>query len=239
MVRCVTVKRGDVVAQPVLLGYDTLTSRRTVADALELLEKKAGFREGDQGDIGVHGRRMPSGEVLGFFAVNFFSTVTQTTYHVGFPAAQKVFAWRHQDQQRYQMDIFEINGARVDSQGRIALTTGVMIYALEVIPVPRNEPSDLDLVSLRLAIVSVGAEERYCRRVRDEISGPFRDMIPESFTALDWTNLPEFDSPPLKQIEYAFRAKYSGQAPSREKISQALRRFGVRIPRTRKHRATI
>src|SRR5262249_37607383 len=119
----------------------------------------------------------------------------------------------------------------------VALTNGAELRAVELVPalLPRN-PSELDWRIVHHTVAIIGAEERCYRSLGKGLRRPLRDMVPDA-RFLDCQQLSGLDLPPLKVLALDIAARDPTlKRLSQQKIADALRKFGIRIPRPRPRR---
>lgn len=194
------------------LAEDGRLSRRTVADALEVLRTYTGFTAGDYAEIQVGLLKPPSEKVVGLVFVKFTVPIEDKTYLVSLPTSDGFHAFRAETSRRVHFDIAQLDGAVVDDAGNVRLDDGMMIRAAEIEPayLPLN-PSELDWRIINYLIAFVGA--KYL---------DFRKVSGLKITSLkDFANYIVGRDPTLKLL-------------SHQKISDTLRQFGIRIPIARR-----
>jgi hypothetical protein len=230
-----------------ILDQASRSSRRGIADMLEVLRNKASFGDGDCALIDIGRMKLPSGEAMGLVQI-FFSTPVKT-YIVSLPTAIHFKAIRDGASRPETFEIFRLDGAKVDCSGRVQLNDGSRLRAVTVIPaVLPLEPSELDWRIVHATVRAIGAEKRCYRRLTDRAPARFRRLRQHGRSRLlrktargrwflDCGALRGLRTPPLKELVYRLMQqdpalkKVSGQ-----KISDALRMFGVRIPASRPRR---
>lgn len=216
------------------LFEEARTSRRTIADALDVLRDARDFKDGDRAKIGIGLLKLPSGDVVGLVNLFFEIPPGEEVCIVSLPTSAEFQGRRSGSPEGDRFDIARLDGAVADGRGGVRLNDGTMLRAVEVIPayLP-EEPSELDWRIVHHTISIIGAEERCYRRLGAELPVPYRDMVSD-IRFLDCSRLSELKLPPLKEIAW----KIAVRDPTLEKLSQqkiadALRRFGMRLPTPR------
>jgi hypothetical protein len=194
--------------------------RRTLADALEVLCKRAGFYSSHQATIAVGGLRLPSGQVVGLTQLLFRTSAK--TYVVSLPTAVKFQAIAAEASRVETFDVFRLDGAIVESDGLVHLADGTQLRAVKVIPAPLPlQPQDLDWRIVHATVKAIGAEKHCYRRLTDAFSEEF----------VDCAKLRDLSPPSRKKLIYLIAkvdpelGKVSGQ-----KIADTLWMFGIRRP---------
>jgi hypothetical protein len=229
------------------LAEDSRMRRRTIADGLEVLREKAGFGINDHALVRIAQMTLPSAKVVGLVQL-WFETPTKT-FIVSMPTAIEFKAMPDGASRPETFEIFLLDSATVDYHGHVQLNDGSRLRAVTVIPTLLPlEPSELDWRIVHATVRAIGAEKRCYRRLTDKAPGRFRRLRQHSRSRvlrrtlrdqsfLDCRALRGLRTPPLKELIYRLAAanpelkKISGQ-----KISDALRMFGVRIPASRPRR---
>jgi hypothetical protein len=220
-----------------VLGEREWKKRRTVADAIEVLHKNVGFEGDDRAQIRLGPMRLPSGDIVSLVGIFFESAVHQTTFIVWLPTAVKFRAILRDQSVIDQFDIGRLQEATLDDAGNVELRDGTLIRAVEIIPVrlPYNL-SGLDCIIIRLTISKIGAQDKCSYSTEGLFSehpgdDPFIGFI-------DCSKLAGLRVPELKVIKgYIEYHEPKLATLSAQKISDALRKFGMRIPVARLHQA--
>jgi hypothetical protein len=179
---------------------DDRISRRTIADAIEVLRSVPDFTKQSRAGIQVALLPLPSGQVVGLVNVQFIGALREVVCVVEMPTSIRFQAARQGSSQREDYDIFRLDGAVVDSAGNVKLTDGALLRAVELIPAHLPfEPTELEWRIVRHTIALIRAEEKCYRRLRDEAPAEFRNMVPD-LRFLDCSNLGDLDIPSSKTI---------------------------------------
>jgi hypothetical protein len=216
------------------LSEERRNSRRTIADAIEVLHDKAGFAERDHAQIRIGPFRLPSGEVVGLVQICFDSLTNDKVYVVSLPSSRQFYGRRPNSPEGGRFDIEQLHGAVLDETGHVLLTDGETLRAVEVIPARLPlEPSKLDWRIVHHTISYIGAEERCYRSLGDDLPDRSKDMVAD-LRFLDCSKLSGLDIPSLDAIaaHIAERDRRLRRL-SQQKIADALRKFGIRVPRPR------
>jgi hypothetical protein len=217
-----------------VLGEKECKKRRTIADAIDVLHKNVGFESADRGQIRVGRMRLPSMDVVGLTRVSFESADRQKTFIVWLPAAVKFKAISKGGS--LIDDIGRLDDATVDGAGNVELSDGTLIRAVEIIlaELPYKLTA-LDKAIVSLTISHLGAQNKcsyssgglFCEHPEDDPTTGF----------IDCSKLADLQIPELKVI----KGYIKDRAPrlnslSEQKISDTLRKFGMRIPVARPRR---
>ena len=206
--------------------------RRTVVDAIEVLRSIPDIAEQSRAVIRVNPLGLPSGEVVGMVDVEFDGPLPEMVCIVSLPTSGQFRAIRRGASQYECFDIFRLDGATVDGASNVRLADGTALRAVEMLPAHLPyESSALDLRIIRHTIALIRAKKRCYRHFRDGLEPQFRDMVPKHLRFLDCSKLSGLNVPPLKVIE-AYIADHDPtlQPLSQQKIVDALRKFGIRVP---------
>lgn len=219
--------------------------RRTVADAIEILRTGAVFGRHDRAVISVGPLTLPSREAVGVVQLVFESPALARRFVVSLPSSKHFRAVRRGSAAHEQFDIFRLGGAVVDGAGTVRLSDGEAIRAVEVIPADLPDvPTELDWQIVECVISLIEAEEFCYRSLRDGIAPELREHMPE-VRAIDCSKLCDLTLQDLKRpgkplllksIAEALEERGSPLKVSEQKIADALRKFGIRIPKTRPRR---
>jgi hypothetical protein len=221
----------------VLLREEQRNHRFTVSDAIDVLVT-AGFGDDDFAEIRVDGMRLPSGEVVGLTNVLFSSHALGTTLVVSLATSAQFKAKRQGEAEPRLFSIFELDGANADSNGSVRLSEGSVLRAVEIIPANLPlKPSELDWLIVHHVIWIIGAETRCYRSLREHAKPRCldlpEDIVPE-IKFIDCSALKGLELPPLKYLAREIGKKHPAlKKLSHQKIADALRTFGMRIPRSR------
>jgi hypothetical protein len=215
------------------LSDDEMQSRRTIADALEVLRQAAGFQEADYAKVEIGLLTPPSGETTGLVILLFEVASEDITYVVSLPASAR-FRAVGDTGSKEDFEISRLDGAIVSARGSVRLTDGTELRAVEVVPSYMPiEPSELDWRVVQYTVALVGAEKRCYRSLREGAAPELQPMIPD-LRYLDCSSLSGLDLPPLKVISGCIREKdRSLRKISEQKVADALRTFGMRVPKAR------
>ena len=204
-------------------------SRRTVADALEVVRNE---RPGEQvvvsGRVDIAMIELPSKERTALIDVVF----PELDCRVSLPTSAWFSARPETKRGRQEFDVSRLQDAVVTADGVVILSDGTPLRAVEVVPthLPYH-PSELDERILRAVIAMTKAD---CfRNLRDDLPQRYRDQVPD-WWVLDYGRLHTIKAPQLKAIQGYIEDKYPDLKVSLQKISDALKMFGIRIPRRRR-----
>jgi hypothetical protein len=192
------------------------------------------FTEKSRAGIQVAPLRLPSGSVVGLVNVEFNGPLPEVVCIVSLATSVKFRAVRQGSSQHEYYDIFRLDGAAVDGAANVTLADGTSLRAVNVIPAYLPlEPSGLDWRIVHHTIALIGAEDQCYRRLRDGLPTRVHDMVPDR-RFLDCSNLFGLKTPPLKAIA-AYIADHDPTLKllSLQKIADALRNYGIRVPTPR------
>jgi hypothetical protein len=209
-------------------------SRRTIADAIEVLRQACDFNSNDRAEIGIGSLRLSPRDVVGLVVVGFKAPVGDKISIVSLPTSVQFRAIRHGASQRECFEIFRLDGAVVDADANVLLKEGGTLTAVEVIPtLLLNQPTELDGRIVRLTVSMIGAENDSYRSLRTGVPQPQQDMVPD-LRFLDCSKLHGLEVPPLKEIaSYIGEQDWTLRKLAPQKIADALRKFGMRVPKQR------
>jgi hypothetical protein len=214
-------------------------ARRTIADAIGVLHKRASFGERDYALIRVDLLPLPSCERIAQVHVVYESLVRDVTYFVWLPSASKFKALRDGNSELEIFDIFELDGGTIEFDGSVFLSDGIRLRAVEVVPeVLPYELSDLEWRILHHTICFMKVEDRVLRSRWEGLSARFQKRLPAQLV-IDFSRLIGLNVPLLKQIRGYISDKDSpARIPSAEKIAATLKKCGMRIPPSRPRRSS-
>jgi hypothetical protein len=167
-----------------MLQYERLAeehrlSRRTLADALEVLRARAGFTERDRAVIRISRFQLQSGHVVGLVQIFFEDLFGDKVYIVSLPTSAEFHAMRLGAARRDRFDIALLDGSTVDGNGNVLVTDGPTLRAVEVVPARLPlEPSKLDWRIVYHTITLAGAQDKCLWSLRDSVPDQFRDAVP-------------------------------------------------------------
>lgn len=208
-------------------------SRRAVTDAVAVLRQNAGFTDQDRAKMRVGRLRLPSGETVGLIEVLFDAPWEDKGYSVALRTAARFRGRRKGSPQYEEFEIIRLNRAEIDSAGVVVLADQTVLYAVEVIAAPMlTEPSALDRRIVRAALKVIDGGDHCYRNLRDGLPSDQSDLVPDEYF-LDSATLPNLKPPPLKDIVQGIAEVDPTLKATGQKIADALRKFGIRIPAPR------
>ena len=214
-----------------VLGQREWKKRRTVADAIEVLHKDAGFEGGGRAEIRLGPMRLPSGDIVSLVGIFFESAVHQKTFIVWLPTAVKFRAILQDRSVIDQCSIGRLEEATLDEAGNVELRDGTLMRAVEIIPARLPyEPSGLDWTIIFLTISKIQAQDK-CSYSTGGLFSEHPDDNPY-IGLIDCSKLADLPRvPELKVIKgYIEDREPRLKSLSEQTISNALRKFGMRIP---------
>ncbi|MEH2567774.1 hypothetical protein [Bradyrhizobium sp. AZCC 2289] len=223
-----------------LLREGERNQRRTVSHAIDVLAQDANFGGADVAEVRVGTLRLPSREQVGLLSVFFENEKLGKSFVVSLATSSEFTARCQGEEAARQFSIFELDGAKADNDNIVRLSDGTVLRAVEVIPAKLPlKPSGLDWRIVHHTISIVKAENRCYRSLREHAKPTCSDvpeeMLPEE-KVIDCSALEGLELPSLKYL-----AQQIGQRDpslkrlSRQKIADALRNFGMRIPASQPH----
>lgn len=222
--------------------------RRTIADAIDVLARDAGFGDGDIAEVQVATLQLPSRKTVELLNASFYSQRLGQIANVSLATSSEFTAIHQGEASARRFGTFTLDGAKVDHDGMVRLSNGITLRAVEVLPAKLPlDPSDLDWRIVIHVISIVGAEQRCYPSLREYAqskgSSIPSEMIPD-IKSLDCSALVDLELPPLKYLAQQIgKRDHTLKNLSGQKIANALRDFGMRIPndrslRQRPHLAT-
>lgn len=209
---------------------DKRTSRRTVADAIAVLEQSAAFGSGDTATIQVGRLPLPSGVVAGLVHVIFDVPFSEKSYVVSLPTSTYFYS---RSCHGVRLDIGMLHKATADSRGEVVLPTGTSLCAVELVPARLPlEPTELDYRIVHATAMFTRSRQNGYRKLREEPSlQDVIDQVPD-LQFLDLQRLQNLLIPSLDSIAaYLEETGPNLPVPSKEKIATALLNFGMRFRR--------
>jgi hypothetical protein len=214
--------------------------RRTVSHAIDVLAHDADFGGADVAEVRVGTLRLPSCEQVGLLSVFFDSQILGKTLVVSLATSAEFTAKCQGEEDARRFSIFELDGAKADNDNIVRLLDGTVLRAVEVIPAKLPlKPSDLDWRIVHHVISIKKAEDQCYRSLREHAKPKCSDvpeeMIPEE-RFIDCSALEGLELPSLKYLARQIgRKDPSLKKLSHQKIADALRNFGMRIPASQPH----
>lgn len=221
-----------------LLREEERNHRFTVSHAIDVLLKSAGFGDDDFAEIHVGILPLPSRDMVGLANVFFDSRTLGKTLVVSLATSAEFRAKRQGEADARRFSIFELDGAKVNNNGIVRLSDGAVLRAVEVIPAKLPlKPSDLDWRIVHHVISIIGAEDHCYRSLREHARPKCLDVLEEmipNIRFLDFNALEGLELPSLKYLAAQIAKKDPTlKRLSHQKISDALRKFGMRVPASR------
>jgi hypothetical protein len=204
-------------------------NRRSLADAIELLNAHAGFHTNDRATIRTSQLRVAAKEPIVQLYVIFQSLSSKVTFLVSLPASSHCTSMAPETNTFETIATLSLNDALVDYWGNVVLTDRTQLKAVGVIPTPLPyELSNLDCQILRHIIRFMKIDDEVFRTLGEELDSEIRTTLPE-IRAIDFQRLPGRKIPLLKQLINSMAD--SGdfpKVPSVQKISTTLSKCGMR-----------
>lgn len=204
-------------------------TRRTIADALNVLAARIAFKSSDRAQIEISPLALPWGELAWLLFVVFESE------REPLPCSSKFHAIRAGSERTEIFETSRLKDATVDGRSQVTLNDGTQLRAVEILPAISNvEPSELDYFIVH-ALVQFNKAEAWCyRNLADDLPPGLREEVTADLRFLDFNRLHELKIPGLKELA-GFVADTTPDLPpiSEQKVADALKTFGLRIPRPR------
>jgi len=179
---------------------------------------------------------LPSGDITGIILVGFERLDRDKGFFVSLPASSHFRAIRQGSSERERFFIWQLDGAEVDAEANVLLPDGTKIRAVEVertrLPV---RPSQLEWLIVHYTLGLIARKDCY-RSLQDGVPSGLHGFVPDR-RYLDCARLTGLTvNHSLKEIaRYIAQRDSTLRNLSRQKIADALRTFGIRVPPPRKH----
>jgi hypothetical protein len=209
-------------------------SRRSIADAINVLCEAVGFGAHDRAKIRIGLMCLPSDNIVGLVDVLFEEPRGEKVYVVSLPTSSQFYALSSGAARRDLFEIARLHDAIVGAAGNVRLADGTDLRAVEVVRtfLP-HDPTEQEWRIIHAVVAALGVEERCYRSVRRDFPPGEQDMIPD-LRGIDCSKLTGLELPSLKELAWQIAQKDSSLGKlSQQKIADALRRFGARIPDSR------
>jgi hypothetical protein len=209
-------------------------SRRTIADAIDVLRDACGFSDHDHAAIRIGPLHLSSGDAVCLVGVLFEVPFREKVYIVSLPTSAQFRGTCHGASRQDCFEISRLDGAVVGADATVVLRDGITLHAVEVIPTRiLSDPTELDRRIVHFTISMIGAEDRCYWSLRAHLPLALQDTVPD-LRRLDCSKLHGLDIPPLKEIAFQIAQKDKTlRKLSPQKIADALRKFGIRVPKPR------
>ena len=210
------------------------TSRRTIADALEVVRQEFGLDDIGPAHVRIGPLRLPSGQCTALVDVVF----SDLGCGVSLPTSSRFKARGGTSSRQQEFEIFRLDGAEICPDGSVLLADRTGWCAVEVVPtLLPYKLSKLDRKILGYVISLTKAD--YCyRSLREGLPEHLQQMVPD-IRVLDFSRVRMIKAPPLKVIRGYISDRDPDLRVSNQKIADALAMFGVRVPRLRRPRAPV
>ena len=225
------------------LAEDERPKRRTVADALAVLQSLPAFSDRAKLRLAVHPLRLPSGKIVGLVDLEYHAG-DDLVFVASLATSTKFHAARQAASQREEFDIFRLDKASAEAgNASVTLADGTSLRSVEVIPARLPyRPSELEQRIIYRFVEMRGAQDRCFPRLSDRTPPAFRKFVPEHICALDCQALAQLE-PPLLKVFASYLMDHDSELSSlsSQKLADALANFGVRPikPRPRKKHARV
>jgi hypothetical protein len=219
------------------IGNQRKEKRRTIADALEVLRLTAGLKDSDDAKVWIGFLQLPSGTRVGLVDVVFEDPASEIVWIASLPTSERFRGVREGASQPDVFEIARLYGAIVSARGSVRLDDETILRAVEVIPsrLP-YEPTELDWRIVHATIAVIHAEDLCYRSLRAGLPADLQAGVPD-IRFLDCAKLPGLELPPLKMVASLIaELDPTLERVSQQKIADALKLFGMRLPKPRPRR---
>jgi hypothetical protein len=201
----------------VRLKEEHRTSRRTIADALDVVGQDLAPNEVLRAQIRIVRLRLPSGNLTALVDVVF----ADLGYIVSLPTSAQFKALSDTSSRHQVFEISRLDGAEVCADGSVRLADGTQLRAVEVIPT--HLPYKLSKLeeTILQQVISLTRSDHCYRSIREGLPEHLQHQVPD-LRAIDYSRVSTIQAPLLKEIP-----GYNLQA-SNQKISDALATLGIR-----------
>jgi hypothetical protein len=208
------------------LQEDGRGTRRTVADAFEVVQQTLGVGEVARAQIVLGPFPLPWGGSTAAVALLF----SDLGCYVSLPASAGFSARSDTGSQRQAFDIAVLAGAEACSDGSVLLNNGSRVRAVEVMPTHLRTPSALDDSILR-HVMALTQSNCY-RNMREDLPEHSQRGVPDLY-ALDYGRVLTIKPPLLKVIQAYIKDHDPELRVSNQTIASALATWGIRVPTSR------
>jgi hypothetical protein len=211
-----------------LLDLNGLRSRRSLADAFEVLRAKTSICNPTGGSFDISPMLLPSGQVVSLVSVRF--AAHGTAYIVPLPSCTHFRAICVGANKFQKFPIERLVDATLEPSKQVRLADGTALKAFEVIPTALPvEPTRQQWKIVHGVLNAFGLKHCY-RSLRE--AAHLQDLAGYHF--LDCSRLGDLGLPKLNEICYRLtRLDRSFANISEQTIANALRTFGIRLPARR------
>jgi hypothetical protein len=208
------------------------TSRRTIADALDILRAHPRFSERMQAEVRVRPWQLPSGT----WTASIQLVCATQGFAVSLPSSTHFYGIRSRAFGPERFEIARLHGAIVDADCNVTLQCGVHLHNVRV--VPTFIPPKLTYDEERIVVWTIRHfhPRKRCFRYwpNVQVNRPLR--VKGVGGRLDYSTLPALKLPSLKQIVNYLRDMPGFGNYSPQTIASALARSGMRPRRSRRRR---
>lgn len=207
-------------------------SRRSIADAVDVLAQEAAFDSTDHARIEIFPLKLPRGEQAWVLCIVY--EAEKELLYVPLPCSLQFQAKRDGSSSFEFFETPRLEGATVDGMCQVTLSNGTKLRAIEIVPAIANaQPSDLDYFIVHALVRYSQADQRCYRDPTETLPPKLRVELPH-IELLDFNQLHQLEIPLLKQLVGFITDERPDLSPiSEQKVADALRSFGLRIPPAR------
>ncbi len=231
---------GDRMSTYKRLADHERDRRRSIRDALEVLRSIPEYSDQSRAKVRVTGLRLHPGDdkPVGLVELEFTCGSCDTIYLVSLPTSEQFRARNEASLRSNDYAIADLDGAVVDGGGAVELRDGRRLHAVEMMPTcALSQPTELDWLIVHHTVSMIeGASVRCYRSLRDQdnLAPSIREMTPD-LRFLDCNTIWDLKGVPgPKRIVHSLGKKYPDlEIPSPQKVSDALRKYSIRVPKPR------
>lgn len=206
-------------------------ARRTIADALAAFSAADGVLPAKPGRIKIARLKLPTGETVGIPRIEF--EAAERSHHVWLDTAAKFRARRIGSSGYRLFDLSQLEGAEVAIDGRVTTPNGTALIAVETVPAKLGyHLTKTEYKIIDLALEFVGKKSECYRGLWDGVPAKFQKKLPK-LRALDFDKLASIELPALVDLAPPIQRKLRVSA---QKVADALRKAGMRVPIKRPRR---
>ena len=218
-----------------LVDLEGMRTRRSLADAFHVLRTKADISDPRQGRFGISPLRLPSGQFV-YLVSAHFEDDAGAVYVVPLPSCTRFRAILAGESAPDEFSIKLLIDATIEPAGTVRLADGRSLRSLEIIPAALPlEPTKQQWKIVHGVMAAFGFKHVY-RSLQDATQC---EKVPEYYF-LDCGKLHDLPLPRLNEICYRLTQYDPTFLDISDKtIANALRTFGIRLPRSNRSRRSI
>lgn len=217
------------------LANETRAKRRSIADALEVLVSKAGFRPTDRARVRIGQMEYMPGRVATLIGLVFEKGPRGETNVVWLPAAETVIGKHAASPDSETLRPLDLEDGIVDYDGRVTTNDGLELRAVSIRPAAMPiRPSPIQQKILGLTLHFIEKNQDCLRSLRDGLPEDLQEMVPD-LRWIDYSKLGDLDRlPSLESITIYVRERDRAlKKISSQTVADALHLFGMHVPKSR------